>query len=87
MIVIIIVINRGVASPYMLCIMSLRSTMGSVMSPAVMKIQRPVSRDEFLRTMLTPSQRDQLERVQQALAADPTCLETPKMTDSYTKGG
>jgi hypothetical protein len=51
------------------------------MSPAVMKIQRPVSRDEFLRTMLTSEQRTQLERVQQALASDPTCLETPKQGD------
>lgn len=64
--------------------MSLRSTMGSVMSPAVMRVERPMSRDEFLRTMLTPSQRDQLKRVQQALAADPTCLEAPKMTSEKT---
>lgn len=44
-----------------------------------LKVTRPMSREEFLLTMLTSEQRTQLERVQQALAADPTCLETSKM--------
>lgn len=48
------------------------------MSPAVMKVDRPMSREEFILTMLTPSQRDQLSRVQQALSDDPTCLETSR---------
>lgn len=61
--------------------------LGAMGTASVMKVQRPMSREEFLRTMLTPSQRDQLERVQQALAADPTCLETPRMTDNDTQGG
>jgi hypothetical protein len=45
------------------------------MSPAVMRVERPMSRDEFLRTMLTAEQRTQLERVQQALSDNPKCLE------------
>ena len=44
----------------------------------VMKIDRPVTKDEYLRSLLSAEQLSQLGRVQRALDRDPTCLEQHK---------